>query len=122
MYWLCVIFIYYRALDIRTKAYGPDHLDVGQTLLTYSAYLLSVDASKSADAAIKAVEIFEVYNNLTGNYYIKVWNTEHTRPFVNALHSIHYLFIYLFIYLLVFFMSSLFHYSRNHWGQNTLTR
>ena len=60
MYWLGVIFIYYRALDIRTKAYGPDHLDVGQTLLTYSAFLLSVDASKSADAAIKAVEIFEV--------------------------------------------------------------
>lgn len=64
--------MYYRALDIRTKAYGPDHLDVGQTLLTYSAFLLSVDASKSADAAIKAVEIFEVYNNLTSNYNITV--------------------------------------------------
>lgn len=89
----------YRALDIRTKAYGPDHLDVGQTLLTYSAFLLSVDASKSADAAIKAVEIFEVYNNLTGNYNIKLWNTERTPYSVNAFHSIHYLSFYSFMYL-----------------------
>ncbi|KAJ7337906.1 hypothetical protein OS493_008065 [Desmophyllum pertusum] len=51
--------LYQRALDIRTKAYGPDHHDVGQTLLSYSALLLSVDAKKSADAAKRAVEIFE---------------------------------------------------------------
>ena len=49
-----------RALDIRTKALGPDHHDVGQTLLSYSAFLLSVDAKKSAEAAKRAVEILEV--------------------------------------------------------------
>lgn len=51
--------LYLRALDIRTKAYGPDHHDVGQTLLSYSAFLLSVDAKRSADAAKRAVEIME---------------------------------------------------------------
>ncbi|KAL9984671.1 hypothetical protein ACROYT_G006994 [Oculina patagonica] len=51
--------LYLRALDIRTKAYGPDHHDVGQTLLSYSAFLLSVDAKRSADAAKRAVEILE---------------------------------------------------------------
>lgn len=54
------IIISCRALDIRTKAYGPDHHDVGQTLLSYSAFLLPVDAKKSADAAKRAVEIMEV--------------------------------------------------------------
>lgn len=49
-----------RALDIRTKAYGPKHHDVGQTLMSYAAFLLHVDAKKSADAAKQAVEIFEV--------------------------------------------------------------
>jgi len=51
--------LYLRALDIRTKAYGPDHHDVGQTLLSYSAFLLHVDAKKAADAAKRAVEIME---------------------------------------------------------------
>lgn len=51
-----------RALDIRTKAYGSDHHDVGQTLLNYSGFLLSVDASKSANAAMKAAEILEVHH------------------------------------------------------------
>jgi len=54
------IIISCRALDIRTKAYGQDHHDVGQTLLSYSAFLLHVDAKKSADAAKRAVEIMEV--------------------------------------------------------------
>lgn len=51
--------LYLRALDIRTKAYGPHHHDVGQTLLSYSAFLLSVDAKKSADAGKQAAEILE---------------------------------------------------------------
>ena len=52
--------LYCRAIDIRTKAYGPDHHDVGQALLSYSAFLLSVDAAKSAEAAKRAADIFEV--------------------------------------------------------------
>lgn len=60
------IIIYCRALDIRTKAYGPDHHDVGQTLLSYSAFLLSVDAKRSADAAKRAVEIMEVKIAISG--------------------------------------------------------
>lgn len=51
--------LYLRALDIRTKAYGPDHHDVGQTLLSYSSFLLNLDANKSAEAAIRAAEILE---------------------------------------------------------------
>ena len=51
-----------RALDIRTKAYGPDHHDVGQTLLSYSAFLLGANAAdKAAEAAIRAAEILEVH-------------------------------------------------------------
>ena len=42
------------------KAYGPDHRDVGQTLLSYSAFLLQVDPKRSAEVAIQAAEIFEV--------------------------------------------------------------
>lgn len=57
---LTVMIVNFRALDIRTKAYGSDHHDVGQTLLSYSAFLLHVDAKKSADAAKQAVEILEV--------------------------------------------------------------
>ena len=60
------VIIYHRALDIRTKAYGPDHHDVGQTLLSYSAFLLHVDAKKSADTAKRAVEIMEVKIAISG--------------------------------------------------------
>ena len=49
-----------KALDIRIKAYGPDHKDVGQTLLSYSAFLLRVDPKRSAEVAKQAAEIFEV--------------------------------------------------------------
>lgn len=51
--------LYLRALDIRTKAYGPNHHDVGQTLLSYSSFLLNLDAIKSAETAIRAAEILE---------------------------------------------------------------
>ncbi|XP_068711774.1 TPR repeat-containing protein DDB_G0287407-like isoform X2 [Montipora foliosa] len=68
--------LYLRALDIRTKAYGPDHKDVGQTLLSYSAFLFVVDPKKSADVAKQAVEIFE-----------KSFGPEHTNT-LNALENV----------------------------------
>ena len=55
-----IYYTYFRALDIRTKAYGPNHHDVGQTLLSYSSFLLNLDAIKSAETAIRAAEILEV--------------------------------------------------------------
>ena len=69
-----------RALDIRTKAYGPDHHDVGQTLLSYSAFLLHVDAKKSADAAKRAVEIMEVPIAISGLSCMHTWSGEGAVP------------------------------------------
>lgn len=68
--------LYLRALDIRTKAYGPDHSDVGQTLLSYSAFLLRVDPKRSAEVAKQAADIFE-----------KSFGLEHTNT-LNALENV----------------------------------
>ena len=56
-------FVYFpspRALEIRVNAYGDDHHDVAQTLLSYSAFLLFKDANQSAECAKRAAEILEV--------------------------------------------------------------
>ena len=49
-----------RALEIRVNAYGNDHPDVAQTLLSYSTFLLYKDSNQAADCAKRAAEIYEV--------------------------------------------------------------
>ena len=60
---LYIVLRLYRALDIRINAYGEDHHEVGQTLLSYSAFLIQNDPLAAADTASRAAKIYEVGRN-----------------------------------------------------------